>query len=186
MNKEKYLEKIVVLVKDRGLDLSMENIAESIGVTKKTLYNQFTSKELLIEDCMKYMSIELQNAVACLVDESIPSSEGFRQGIANMKDKMFDISHVFLRDLHLVYPDKATRDHMIGSQLFEKMLRKNIENGIASGEYCSDIDPDRFANFIIYSIFSYFKARVLHGNEWASEDYFSSVTEYHLRAMLKK
>lgn len=183
MKKEKYLEKIVELVKDIGLDFSMEAIAESIGVTKKTLYNQFTSKELLIEDCMKYMANELECATHCMVDESIPASEGFRQGITNMKDKMFDISHVFLRDLQLVYPDKATRDHMIGTQLFEKMLCKNIENGIASGEYRSDIEPALFAHFIIYSIFSYFKANVHQRSGWSSEDYFRRVTEYHLRAM---
>lgn len=186
MKKTNYLEKIVVLVKDQGLDLSMENIAASIGVTKKTLYNQFVSKELLIEDCMKYMANELENAVACMVDESIPSSEGFRMGIKNMKDKMFDISHVFLRDLQIVYPDKATRDHVIGSQLFENMLRQNLKNGIASGEYRYDINPDRFAQFIMYSIFSYFKNHVMHDNDWATDEYFSLVTEYHLHALLRK
>lgn len=39
MKKEKYLEKILPLIKSEGLTFTMDQLAMRIGVTKKTLYN---------------------------------------------------------------------------------------------------------------------------------------------------
>lgn len=186
MHKDKYLAKISALMKEDGLDLSMDTIAERIGVTKKTLYNQFSSKEDLIDECINYMNDGLKAAISALADESIPASVGFCRGINGIKTEMFDISHVFLRDLQLVYPDKATRDHMVGTQLLEDMFRKNIEHGIASGEYRQDLDATLIARYIIYALFGFFKKEVMKGGgPWSVENYFSDMTVYHLNALKK-
>lgn len=185
MRKEKYLKRIAALVREEGLDLSMETIANRIGVTKKTLYNQFASKENLIDECISYINNGLKIAIASFSDESFPASENFRRGISGIQSEMFDMSHVYLRDLQRIYPDKATRDHMTGSQLLRDGVQKNIELGMASGEYRRDINPTLFARYIIYAIFSFFMRNVMRSDEWPSEDYFRTVTEYHIRALLR-
>ena len=185
MSKEKYLEKIVALFKDEGLDLTMDIIAERIGVTKKTLYNQFNSKEQMIDDCMQSMTEELKNTVACMGDTSTPASVGFRTGITNMKVKMFDISHAFIRDLQMVYPNKATRDHITGSTYFVNMIRSNIERGMATGEYRDDLQPEFAAKYINFCIFNYFSQNVMRNKAISSDEYFRTVTDYHIHALMK-
>ena len=185
MGKEKYLPKIVAIVKEDGLVMPMEVIADKIGVTKKTLYNRFISKDLLIDDCIAYMNEELRACIACMADPEVPASEGFRRGLLNMKEMMYSISHVFLRDLQVAYPAKANDDHVISSQLIEDMILKNLQNGIAQGEYSDDLDVKKFAHYIKYSIFSFFVKEVLHGRSWAADDYFDDVIKYHTRALRK-
>ena len=43
--KEKYAAKAMEVFRQSGLHISIDEIAEKSGVTKKTLYNHFESKE---------------------------------------------------------------------------------------------------------------------------------------------
>ncbi|NLD20902.1 MAG: TetR/AcrR family transcriptional regulator, partial [Bacteroidales bacterium] len=53
MKKDKYLDKAITLFKKEGVSMPIEVIAEKMGVSKKTLYNNFESKDGLIEQCME-------------------------------------------------------------------------------------------------------------------------------------
>ena len=53
-SKDKYIAQTFELFKREGLSLNMEQIAVSLGLTKKTLYNNFTSKENLINSVLDY------------------------------------------------------------------------------------------------------------------------------------
>ena len=44
-SKDKYTVQVFELFKHYGLSLNMEQIAQELGLTKKTLYNNFTSKQ---------------------------------------------------------------------------------------------------------------------------------------------
>jgi len=63
MNKDKYLSAIIPLLKEEGLGMSMEAVAQKIGVTKKTLYNRFSSKNQMIEDCLQLISCQFHESL---------------------------------------------------------------------------------------------------------------------------
>lgn len=186
MNKKKYVAAIVTLFKEEGLSLSMDAIAERIGVTKKTLYNRFSSREGLIDCCIDAMNEELRENISCLSDENVPAPEGFSRGITGLKDTMYGITHVFMRDLMSVYPQKAASDHAVGSALFEDMLRQNIERGKAAGIYRQSIDAGLFSKYISYSIFSFFFKNIMRGGAWSSDSYFRQVIDFNINALIDK
>lgn len=184
MHKERYVERIVALMKEEGLGMSMEKIADMIGVTKKTLYNQFVSKELLIEDCITYMNNELRKSIEAMSDKNQSASATFRTCLNDVKDKLYSISRVFFRDLQVVYPDKANRDHASGTLLLEEKIRQNLEIGIAQGEY-RQLDPVHYAAYLKYAVFGYFMNRVMQGGDWGINEYFDEILDYQLRALRK-
>lgn len=43
--KDKYVAKAISILKQEGFRLSLDEMATKMGITKKTLYNNFSSKE---------------------------------------------------------------------------------------------------------------------------------------------
>lgn len=186
MNKEKYIERTIALFKDQGLMLSMDEIAEKIGVTKKTLYNRFSSKDELIDECIKKITEEFQMKINCLDDRTIPVADGFREGITAMRTFFRDMSPVFFRDLIAHYPSRANDDHVSGSDYFDKMLCLNIKRGIDEGVYRKEIDAELFAKYIAFSIFVFFRQTVMMQSFYSSEYYFKQVIDFNLNALIIK
>ncbi|MCQ2126923.1 MAG: TetR/AcrR family transcriptional regulator [Bacteroidaceae bacterium] len=184
MKEEKYLDAVIELIKTDGLGLSMDAIADGIGVTRKTLYNRFSSKDELMEKCMERLFQEFRGLTACLDDSSVPVEQGFRDGILGMWQFFRDASHVFTRDLMENYPGIANDRHNSGTELFEERLRGNILRGQEQGVYRTEIDAGLMARFVAYSIFSFFHKEVMKGGVCTYEEYFSQVIDFNLKALL--
>ena len=61
-SREKYIEELFSLFKKTGLNLTMDEIAKGINLTKKTLYNNFSGKDELMRLVMQHVigDIEFQ------------------------------------------------------------------------------------------------------------------------------
>lgn len=186
MTKEKYLSTIIPLLKNEGLGLSMEAVANKIGVTKKTLYNIFESKDKMIEDCLEEVFFQFQDNLSCMNDTSIPVENRFEAGVKALRQYFKEMSPMFMKDLMECYPQKASLDHSTGSSYFEMKIAHNISEGKESGVYRSDIDPELFAKYIAFSIFSFFQKEVMNKNTYSADYYFDQVINFNINALLKK
>lgn len=186
MKKDQYLASIIPILKEEGLGLSMETIASRIGVTKKTLYNRFNSKDQLIEDCLAQISEQFKESLSCMDDDDIPIVKRFEMGVTTLRLYFRDMSHAFMRDLMEFYPQKASLDHTAGSAYFEEKIAQNIEKGKEECVYRPDIDPALFARYISFSIFSFFQKEVMLKNTYSADHYFKQVINFNINALLNK
>lgn len=180
MRKDKYLDRIIPLLKEEGLSLSMDSIADEIGVTRKTLYNNFSSKDELLKECSGRLLDEFRQMTVCLNDTKVPVEKGFRDGILGLYDFFRTASHVFTRDMMQMYPELASGSHNSGTVLFEERLTENIRRGQAEGVYRKDIDTGWMAHFIAYSVFSFFQKYVMGGRICEPQEYFTKITDFML------
>lgn len=186
MKKDKYLSAIIPILKEEGLGLSMEAMAQKIGVTKKTLYNRFNSKDQMIEDCLEQVTGQFKENLACMDDETLPVVERFEKGVTILRLYFKDMSHAFMRDLMVQYPQMASLDHTAGRSYFEEKIAQNIESGKVSGTYRTDIDSALFAKYISFSIFSFFQKEVMMGSTYSADYYFKQVIDFNINALLRK
>ena len=184
MKKEKYIEAIIEVLKEEGLGLSMETIAQRIGVTKKTLYNRFSSKEAMLDDCLEQISNDFMESLSCMDDESVPIPVRLERGINCLRHYFKKMSHTFERDLQEMYPQKASIDHSNGSTFFENKIAENIVKGKEEGIYRADVDSVLFAKYISYSIFSFFRKKVMMEQDYPAEYYFKQVINFNINALL--
>ena len=184
MNKDKYLSAIIPLLKEEGLGMSMEAVAQKIGVTKKTLYNRFSSKDQMIEDCLQLISCQFQESLSCMDDSSIPIAKRFEMGVTTLRLYFKDMSHAFMRDLMKFYPQKASVNHSAGLVYFEEKIAQNIELGKKEGVYRPEIDSGLFAKYISFSIFSFFQKEVMMANTYSAGYYFEQVINFNINALL--
>jgi len=185
MKQEQYIARILPVLKEDGLGLPIEIIAERIGVTKKTLYNQFDSKDELIAQCLDNLFNQFKESVSPLGDERIDVCEGLEKGIIGLSKYFADISHPFMLDLDKNYPSKAKAGHVNGCSYFEGLLKNNIERGIKAKVYREDIDSALFSRYIAFSIFSFFQKEIMRGNKYSANYYFTKVIDFNKHALLK-
>lgn len=186
MKEEKYLDAMIELFKAEGIELSMDAIADRIGVTRKTLYNRFKSKDELLERCLQRLTNDFVHDTDCLVDESVDVAQGFRDGILGMWKFFCNSSHVFTRDMLSFYPGIANSQHKSGKALSSIKIKANIERGQANGRYRKEIDADLMSKYIAFSIFAFFHNELMKGKDNDFEDYFNKVIDYNLHALLVK
>lgn len=186
MDKNKYICDIIVLFKEEGLGMSMDTIAQKIGVTKKTLYNRFESKENLVEECLAQISEEFRNDLNAMDDRIVPVEKKFETGISTLRRYFREMSPVLMRDLLELYPRKASFDHHSGLGYFEKKIEENIIEGKTAGVYREDIDSKLFASYISFSIFSFFQKEVMMKSTYSADHYFEQVIKFNINALLKE
>ncbi|MGG4168150.1 TetR/AcrR family transcriptional regulator [Rossellomorea vietnamensis] len=142
--KEKMTEQAVRLFDEKGFSAtSIQDIVESIGVTKGTFYYYFSSKEALLKDIhMRYIDDLLSKQEKILHDES-----------KSFHEKLFDIIHLSIIDIKeqgasakVFFREMRHLSNESLDQIEPKrdMYRFNIEKllkeGRKSGDFRNDFD----------------------------------------------
>lgn len=119
--------------------VSLEELCRSIGISKKTLYKHFESKESLTEELSAKLLQEL----------------GFTMIAANEKGNALDVTlslwdtlrnflnryqPAYFRDLQKAYPGIWAHFEQQKLQIEMEVLKTNITDGIEQGWYRHDID----------------------------------------------
>lgn len=183
MEENKYLEKVILIFKTKGLYLSMEEIANSIGVTKKTLYNRFESKDELILRCMVKVTEDFCATVSCINNPKKNVKDCFKDGINALRSFFREMTPVFFNDMMKSFPMMVKEDHQLGSKYFVDLLKDNIERGKNEKVYRKEIDSALMADYIAFSIFAYFRKSVIMDSKYSADYYFEQVIEFNLNAL---
>ncbi|MCQ2214341.1 MAG: TetR/AcrR family transcriptional regulator [Bacteroidales bacterium] len=125
----------------RGLKaVSMDDIAKAVGISKRTLYENFNSKDELLSDCINHMETSHK---AHMMDISKKAKDVIDVLIAVLKEtahNLDNISPLFLQDLNLYH-------FRVANDLFTKHRDEQIEGmkqmiikGKKEGLFIKDID----------------------------------------------
>ncbi len=181
--KKYYIDKAIIVLQQDGLRLSLEEVAGKMGITKKTLYNHFDSKEELLKQCILSISRDFQDAVSVLDDRNDNAINNLRNGFERI-DELFNVlSPVFFYDLMRLNPNQAMTEHLLGSGYFHEKVGANLRQGIKEGVYLADIDIDFICHYLAYSVIGFYIHSTIHNEPSLSKSYFEDIIEYHLRAI---
>lgn len=154
--KNKFLEKASNLFMENGArTLTMDDVAREFGISKKTLYQMYKSKEVLLEEVLKYkmeeiimklkqMDFEVDNAIErmCCRDEEMES-------ISEQKRSLM------IKQLMRYYPEIFHRHIMYFAEKFSEVMVYNIEKGRKQGYYREDFDAEIYSKIFFQMAMSY-------------------------------
>lgn len=181
--KEVYSKKAMEVFKQNGLRLSIEEIAEKIGVTKKTLYNHFSSKDDLLSYCMHGFVADINKAADIMTSDEINAIEGLYRGIFQMGNYFQTLSPRFFFDLKKTAPELASTEHSAGFNFFLGDVINNLKKGKKEWLYRPEINEELIGQYFVYSLVSFFMNRVLNNIDIKSSDYFREIVDYHLHSV---
>jgi len=182
--KEKYAAKTMEVFKQSGLHISIDEIADKAGVTKKTIYNHFESKEGLLKFCLQAFNTDMEKKIAIMYAEEVNAIAGFKSGIYGMGEVFHSLSPVFFNDLNKMFPELSGTQHRAGFGSFLEGMKRNLIKGKEEKLYRQDIDVEPMSRFFITSVVSFFIRSVLMRSEYSARDYFKSIIDYHLHAVV--
>jgi TetR/AcrR family transcriptional regulator, cholesterol catabolism regulator len=122
--------------------VTMDEIAVQLGVSKKTLYQYYADKDELVDAVI--IDVLTVNQDNCVKDRSMAKNAIHEVFLAiDMMQEMFqDMNPSVLFELEKYYPKAFEKFTKHKYSFLYKVMRENIERGIAEELYRSDIDVE--------------------------------------------
>lgn len=184
--KKQYIGKAIEILKQEGFRLSLDEMATKMGITKKTLYNNFSSKDELLKECVQAISEDFKTTLKDLDNPDISAKESVIRCFNQLDNLFTELNPIFFSDLMQSNPNQAMLGHIMGSNLFREKMANNLQQGIQEGVYRPDIDISFVCEYMAYSIFGFYIHSVTSSRLPYSEEYFANIIKYYLRALLKE
>ena len=179
-----FLEKVAELFIENGAKtLTMDDIAREFGMSKKTLYQKYTTKEALLEDVLEYKLTEV-----------IEKLNKMDKQIENAVDRMYcrdeeiekaarSNNSVLIRQLLKYYPTIFNKHMMNFSERFTEVLVQNIERGREQGYYRTDFDAALYASIYFQMVMSYDSSPFLDTSKTDRSEYSNVALNFYMNAI---
>jgi|SRR5690554_527285 len=183
--KQKIIEKATTLFLKLGFkSVTMDDIADEMGISKKTIYIHFKNKEALVKQCTFAVKDHILNGI-----DAICSHE------QNPIDELFEIKKFVMNQLEddqsssqyqleKYYPEISKALHQ---DQFDKMMectKKNLVKGISQGLYRKNLDPDFIARLYFVGITGTKDQKLFPINKYSTKYITDEYLEYHLRGIV--
>lgn len=132
--------------------VSMDDIANSMGMSKKTLYLYYNDKKALVNEVIDLMLEKNSvNCKSCRSGAKNAIEEGFL-ATASVSEMMRDMNPVLLLDMQKYYPSAYRRFLKFREDFLYNFIRQSIEWGIQDGLFRADVNPDLVSRLRLESI----------------------------------
>jgi len=118
----------------------MDDLARELGMSKKTIYAHFPSKEWLLEAVLLYKSLDIEKDLELITSES--SSDflaAVHQLLERMQEHLGELRPPFLRDMQREGPETFKRVETRRRDLLHHYFGKLVEEGRKGGIVRNDI-----------------------------------------------
>lgn len=157
MKIETYLEKAEQIIIEEGVEwLSMDRLAAKIGSTKRSIYNNFESKDDLFHSIIDYRKEMIKN-------ETLPFFSEYGTDALKIFDKWLTYYNCYLEKIYsrMIPSIKKRYPHYYNyildsiNQNFHEYLALLIPRGRDEGLFLRNFNTDIFAQHVFTTLFGY-------------------------------
>lgn len=179
-----YIKKISEVFLEFGLNtLTVEMIADKIGVTKKTLYNYFESKQEMIECFMDYITIRQRKEISALLARGYNPIELIVQVTKSIYNKSQFYHQKLENDITPRYQDSLQNIIFKRRDELMEFISFNLNKGVKLGYLESDLDVDLAGKFFLFGIENLFLSNYRFTPLIKGEKEIDHVLYYQLKGM---
>ncbi|MBP6432305.1 MAG: TetR/AcrR family transcriptional regulator [Ferruginibacter sp.] len=141
-------------------NVSMDDIARNLGMSKKTLYQYFEDKDELVKAALEYdIEIDQKDCLICSTTSSNAIAEVYN--IINVvAEQLSDMNPMVLLEMQKFHPTAFSRFQQHKDGFILKMITENLKRGIAEELYREDINVEVLAKFRLESIMLIFNPEI--------------------------
>jgi len=183
-SKEKYVSQVYKLFRQKGLRLTMDEIANELKLTKKTLYNNFTSKEDLMRTVMKLVLEDIEFKINLALNQGKNAIEALYLTSNMMNKSLEEIGPLLLSDSATYLPDLKLLDHTNRMSFYSRIISENLDRGISESLYRDDVNKELITLFFtsaMAKIYSWNGSYIFLKNPFI---FHSELIRYHLEAIV--
>lgn len=183
--KEKILEKATDMFLNFGFkSVTMDDIANEMGISKKTIYAHYENKTQLVEDSSMHVFDVISNGIDCICDlQKNPIEELYEIKkfiMINLKNEKSSPQY----QLQKYYPKVH---HLLRNKHFEVMQEcviQNIEKGIELGIYRENLNIEFVSRIYFSGVHSVKDQQLFPLDQFPISTLMDDYLEYHLRGIV--
>ena len=185
--KEKILAESISLFMEYGLrSVTMDDIAKHLGMSKKTIYQNFKDKEdIIVQATTKYFQAEhkLVDEIAGGADNAV--DELYRLTVY-IREQMKNTNTSVLYDLQKYY-QRAWNDYKAFKHnvIYDSVIR-NLNRGISEGYFRRDINPEILAHLRVGEIELSFNKNYFPNNKFTLVEVHEQLFEHFTYGILSE
>jgi AcrR family transcriptional regulator len=141
-SKERYVVEVYELFRKKGLKMTMDEIADHLKLTKKTLYNNFNSKNELMKTVMQHVLGEIEFKINLALSQGRDAIEALYLTSDMMNKYLVEIGPLLLSDSSAYLPDLKLLDHTNRMSFYSRIIAENIDRGISEDLYRTDFNKE--------------------------------------------
>lgn len=135
--------------------MTMDALAEEMGISKRTIYERFKDKDTLLMEVIRYYKDKTTEESIRLIEQSDNAIEAFFRIIKMTIGQMMRMSPAFFHDFRK-YHQKVFKEFAEPGEIRDlSITRKLLETGIDQGVFRDDIDID-IVNRTLQTLFDLF------------------------------
>jgi len=183
--KEKIIQKATELFINLGFkSVTMDDIAQEMGISKKTIYAHFSNKTELVSATTSSLFALITHGIDCICDlEKNPIEELYeikKLVMLNLKDEKSSPQY----QLQKYYPE--VHEHFKAKH-FDKMYdctKKNLTRGVEQGLYRDNIDIEFVSRIYFQGVHGIKDDSIFPINIFPKTKLMEDYLEYHLRGIV--
>ncbi|MFD0760527.1 TetR/AcrR family transcriptional regulator [Lutibacter aestuarii] len=182
--REKILNKAgEIFLKFGFKSVTMDDIANSLAVSKKTIYKYFKNKEELVDETTAYVHQNIHNSILCICEKGYNAIEENYEIKKIFKDMFKNSDDSPMYQLEKYYPKTYHKIMTKEFSIFKECISKNIQKGMNEGLYRKDINIELASKFYFSLMMSVYDTTMYTYNKNTIKKLEYCVLEYHTRAI---
>ncbi|QOD59508.1 TetR/AcrR family transcriptional regulator [Polaribacter haliotis] len=182
--KEKIIEKSTELFLNLGFkSVTMDEIASSLGVSKKTIYKYFSNKTALVSAVTDFMFTNISTGINMICElKKNPIDEIFdikRFVMSNLKDEKSSPQY----QLQKYYPKIFASIKKKQFEVMQECVIENLNHGKNQGLYRKEIDVEFISRIYFSGMMSIKDKDIFPLNDYSMNTLMDNYLEYHLRGI---
>tara|TARA_B100000686_G_C16806734_1_gene991658 strand:- start:4722 stop:5327 length:606 start_codon:yes stop_codon:yes gene_type:complete len=166
--------------------VTMDDLAQSMAISKKTIYQYFQNKDQLISSCVE----SVQNKI-------VKDFKDIRRASSNPIIELFQIKKIAMQilgstknapqfQLQKFYPEIYEKIKSREFDLVSTQIKESLKQGVDLGYFRSEINMDFITRIYLNSMQAIRDIELFPIEEFKIEELFENYLEYHLRAIVTK
>ncbi len=161
--------------------VTMDDICNTLGISKKTLYKYFSNKSELVDIASKKLMESFDNKIKEIKTQNYNAIEEEFIIKTVFKERLDNVKTSPMYQLRKYYPE--THKELIKNQarIFKECNYSNLEKGIQEGLYRDNMDKDLVMNFYYTLLLGIYESNLHDMDDIIKNEY--EILEYHIRAI---
>jgi len=183
--KEQILQKATELFLNQGFkSITMDDIAQEMSISKKTIYSHFGNKEAIVSATTNYLFETICGGIELICEfQKNPINELYdikKYVLEHLKDEQSSPMY----QLQKYYPKIHNELRMKQYDYMQNCVVDNIKRGLEQGLFRENINVDFVARIYFMGINSIKDREIFPADQFPSRALYDMYLEYHLRGIV--
>jgi AcrR family transcriptional regulator len=182
--KDKILEKSQELFLNLGFkSVTMDEIANSLGISKKTLYKHYSNKTQLVEEVTDYLFDNICCEIDSVYDLNLnPIEELFeikKVVLQNLKDEKSSPQYQLQKYYPKIYFELKNKQF----EIMQGSIKENLNTGINLNLYRAEIDIEFISRLYFHGLVGVRDRDLFPLQQYSMNNLITNYLDYHLRGI---